>query len=592
MNDDPLIGRQLGNFRLERVLGRGGMAQVYYGWDVKLERPVAVKVVDARFRSDPSYAQRFVREAQSAAKWRHENIAQVYYADEEDGLSYFAMEYIDGSDLGQLLSDYVARNELMPQSDVVRIGRAVASALDYAHEQNVVHRDVKPSNVMIASDNRVVLTDFGLALDVEQGSMGEVFGTAHYIAPEQAKRSADAVPQSDLYSLGIMLYEMLTGTVPFDDPSPTAVALQHITQPPPAPHTLNPELSSEVETVLLKALGKSPEERYQTGGELMMFLENALNGMEEVDLAPLPPLPAEVNTAAESIPSPKTTVAEVIAAQTPSTVPAQDVSVSPQDSQTRPLTNTAPPPNPRKARSRNQLVLWLVVGVFMLVAVVFVILVGFVFATPLNSFLQGVIQPVDTATVSSSEVPVVVSTYTLSADVQPAATLSEAGTAIPGEPPVANASATDTPAPVVVEPTVKYPDGKHFTLFYNDNSFYLLDLSDSTIPINWVAFERLNDDGTPMNRFEGSLWAQFYPEIQPNRCVALRIIGASPYLDPTVCGHNNFLSLRTPTRDDPGIFWTTMDGSHQFRVLWRKGGVDEEVGRCEISAGTCEVYFP
>src|SRR6476646_6505928 len=202
MTDDPLIGRQLANFRLERVLGRGGMAQVYYGLDVKLQRPVAVKVIDARFRDNPAYAKRFVREAQAVATWRHENIAQVYYADEDAGLYYFAMEYIDGLDLAELIAQYTALGELMPHTDVLLIGRAVASALDYAHQKGVIHRDVKPSNVIVARDGRVVLSDFGLALDVQQGSLGDVFGSAHYIAPEQARRSSDAVPQSDLYSLG------------------------------------------------------------------------------------------------------------------------------------------------------------------------------------------------------------------------------------------------------------------------------------------------------------------------------------------------------------------------------------------------------
>jgi serine/threonine protein kinase len=208
MVDDPLIGRQLANFRVERLLGQGGMAQVYFGHDVKLQRPVAIKVIDARFRGSVSYAERFVREARTIALWRHENILQVYYADEEDGLYYYAMEYIDGPDLAQLLADYTSAGELMPHEDVLRIGHAVAGALDYAHSQGVIHRDVKPSNVMVASDGRVVLTDFGLALDVAQGTVGEVFGTPHYIAPEQARRSSDAVPQSDIYAWGVVLYEM------------------------------------------------------------------------------------------------------------------------------------------------------------------------------------------------------------------------------------------------------------------------------------------------------------------------------------------------------------------------------------------------
>ncbi len=287
MSDDPLLGRQLANFQIERVIGRGGMAQVYYGQDVKLERPVAIKVIDTRYRDNPTYAERFIREARTVATWRHENIIQIYYADDEEDLYYFVMEYIDGSDLGKLIAEYVDQGQLMPQAEVVRIGRTIANALDYAHQQGVIHRDVKPSNVMVASDGRLVLTDFGLALAIEQGSLGEVVGSSHYVAPEQAQRSADAVPQSDLYSLGVILYELLTGRVPFDDPSPTAVALQHITLEPPPPREINPELSPEVEAVLLKALSKSPDDRYQTGQALLEALEESLQISQPVPAGPV-----------------------------------------------------------------------------------------------------------------------------------------------------------------------------------------------------------------------------------------------------------------------------------------------------------------
>jgi serine/threonine protein kinase len=291
MTDDPLIGRQLANFRIERAIGRGGMAQVYYGQDVKLERPVAIKVIDARLRDKLAYAERFVREAKAAAAWRHEHIVQVYYADDEDDLYYFVMEYIDGQDLSELIAEYKAKNELMPHEEILRIGKAFAEALDYIHEQGVIHRDVKPSNVMVAHDGRVVLTDFGLAMSVEQGSLGEVFGSSHYVAPEQARRSADAVPQSDLYSLGVILYEMLTGIVPFDDPSPTAVAVQHITLMPPPPREINLNLNEETEVVLLKALSKSPHERYQTGQELIDALGKALGVEQPAEVKPATPPP-------------------------------------------------------------------------------------------------------------------------------------------------------------------------------------------------------------------------------------------------------------------------------------------------------------
>ena len=562
MTDDPLIGRQLANFRLERVLGRGGMAQVYYGMDVKLQRPVAVKVIDARFRDNPAYAQRFVREAQAVASWRHENIAQIYYADEQDGLYYFAMEYIDGLDLGRVLTNYASKDELMPQVDVLRIGRAIASALDYAHAKRVVHRDVKPSNVIIARDGRVVLTDFGLALDVQQGSVGEVFGSAHYIAPEQARRSSDATPQSDLYSLGILLYEMLTGVVPFDDPSPTAVALQHLTQPPPAPRTLNPDLNIEIEATLLKALNKSPKERYQTGTELITALEHAFEESPvATQPAPLPPPPAGMQLSAPTPRPSRTTVAELIASHEPPVSPSAMPQPPTHPSRERNSVGTIP----EHARLAAHRLLRFGGCALMLFVLVIAILI---LANPSDNLSPNIPPPTNANTVIG---PTLASTTSLTGTQST-------------EP------ATDA-APATL-PTVKYPDGKLFKLFYDDNSLYLLNLSNATVPINWIAFVRLGADDAPLNRFNGTRWAEFYANSIPGRCVALRILGSPEYLDPPECGHNNFLSLRTPTRDDPTIFWTVMEGSHQFRVLWREGGQDEEIARCEIGAGTCEVYLP
>ena len=208
-SSDPLIGKRLGSFQIERLLGRGGMARVYFGHDVNLSRAVAIKMIDMQYRDDEEYARRFISEARAVAKMRHENVIQIYHAASEEGLHYFVMEYIDGMDLGGLLDQYGDEGQLMPHEDVMKIGRAIAAGLDYAHKQGVVHRDVKPANVMVSRDDRIMLTDFGLALDVQKGSMGQIFGTPHYIAPEQARRSSDAVPQSDLYSLAVMLYEML-----------------------------------------------------------------------------------------------------------------------------------------------------------------------------------------------------------------------------------------------------------------------------------------------------------------------------------------------------------------------------------------------
>ncbi len=319
---DTLIGHQLANFRIERLLGRGGMAKVYYGWDVKLERPVAVKVIDERYRGDHAYTDRFVREARAVASWNHPNILQVYHAGDENGIYYFAMEYVRGLDLGKIIQHYADAGELLPLADVLKVGRAVANALDYAHHMGVVHRDIKPSNVLVSEDERVVLADFGLALTVSQGTVGEVFGSPHYISPEQARNSAEAVPQSDLYSLGVMLYEMLVGALPFDDPSPASLALMHLTQEPPAPRTINPEISPAVQTVLLKALRKLPAERYQTGRELVDALERALMEGLPADTQPVT-MPVLVGEAPSVVPRTlsKVSVAERVTASILATPP-------------------------------------------------------------------------------------------------------------------------------------------------------------------------------------------------------------------------------------------------------------------------------
>jgi len=275
---DPLIGRKFANYQIERLIGRGGMASVYYGVDLQLQRPAAIKVIAERYSGDAAYTARFVHEARAMAAWRHPNIPQIYQAGVENGIYFYAMEYIHGIDLEENLRRTAQRGEGLSFNEILHTGEAIAAALDYAHQKGAIHRDVKPSNVLISEDHRILLTDFGLVLEVDKGTRGEVFGSPLYIAPEQARSSADAVAQSDLYSLGVILYEMLVGILPFNDPSAASVALKHIMLEPPGPRQINPDLSPGVEAVLLKALRKLPQERYQTGKALMSALKAELPG--------------------------------------------------------------------------------------------------------------------------------------------------------------------------------------------------------------------------------------------------------------------------------------------------------------------------
>ncbi|MFN8453278.1 MAG: protein kinase [Anaerolineae bacterium] len=274
---DNLISQQLDEYRLDALLGHGGMARVYRGFDVRLKRAAAIKVIDAPFQASQDYIIRFEREAQAIAQVKHPHIVGVYRYGEVDTLLYIAMEYIDGADLEAVLATYRADGETMPAAEASRLIRQVCLALDYAHSKGVIHRDIKPSNIMLDKDGNAILTDFGLAL-LDYQTRGEIFGTPHYIAPEQVVSSAGAVPQSDLYALGVILYEIFTGQMPFDAPTPLEVAMRHLSDPPPPPRQINPALSPALEAVILKALAKEAQERYDNGTALAEALEQALAG--------------------------------------------------------------------------------------------------------------------------------------------------------------------------------------------------------------------------------------------------------------------------------------------------------------------------
>jgi eukaryotic-like serine/threonine-protein kinase len=570
LQGDSLIGRQLANYKIEREIGHGGMAVVYFGWDINLNRPAAIKVLDARFRDQPNYTGRFLHEARMIASWRHEHILQIYYADNVSfpdlgKLFFFAMEYIDGQNLAEVLAQLVKQHGNVPSADVLKYGRAVAEALDYAHESGVIHRDVKPANILVSKDGRVVLSDFGLALEVQQGSIGEVFGSAHYIAPEQARRSSDAVPQSDLYSLGVILYEMLTGVVPFDDPSPTSVALQHITLPPPRPRDINPDLSEDVESVLLKALAKQPEDRYASGEDLIGALENALIRMH-------PSLPTH-----KIIPLPAAALKEMPAA--PPTDP--------------PHKNPLPVLSPFKGKF-----VFAAAGLAVIACLVLALSIGSwrfatanrLIITPSSAALLPIIKLTTPALSSASAEPATASTAT----DQPVTAPAQQSPAITDPPALASPNnSSQAAAQPTITRTPKYASGRKMILSWNDSSFYMLQLTGYGELIDPLVFERLNAEGVPSNRFGGKLWAELHSATLRDWCMRLEIGGPNqpadlpPFLRPIPC-EEHYLATLWPAASDPTNFWTHQEGSRQFRVLWGR----EEIQRCEIDAGTCEVYLP
>lgn len=273
---DPLIGKQFGDYRLTSLLATGGMARIYKGMDYKLQRQAAVKIlIQDETANDPTLTKRFQREARAVAALEHDNIITIYQSGEQDTIYFIAMKFVKGKDLAQELKRLRrGSSKKMDVARALRIMEQVASALDYAHTQGVIHRDIKPSNILLDDNDKALLTDFGLVLRASaETTMGTAFGTPRYIAPEQAISSNKAVPQSDIYSLAVIMYEILTGETPFTGDSPMEIALSHISDPPPPPRSLDKSIPEQVEDELLKALNKDPEKRHRTAIQFIQAIK-------------------------------------------------------------------------------------------------------------------------------------------------------------------------------------------------------------------------------------------------------------------------------------------------------------------------------
>lgn len=275
-NNDTLLHHQLDEYRIESLLGSGGMARVYLGTDIRLKRRVAIKVIEKPHRSKPDYLRRFEMEAQAIARLDHPHIVRLYRLGETNSLVYMAMQYVEGVDLETILRSYRTDDAFIELDEAARIIREICLALDYAHAKGIIHRDVKPSNVMLDRSGEAILTDFGLVLLEEVTTQGKVLGTPHYASPEQVLSSANVVPQSDLYSVGVILYEMLTGQVPFDSQEALEVARMQVEVPVPSLRSIRPAVNLELESVVLKAMAKNPEKRFQSGDALANAFEKAI----------------------------------------------------------------------------------------------------------------------------------------------------------------------------------------------------------------------------------------------------------------------------------------------------------------------------
>ena len=289
-----------GRYQVESELGRGGMATVFKGTDTVLGRPVAVKVLSPQYAGDANFVTRFRREAQAAARLNHPNLVSVYDTGTDDGIHFIVMEYVDA----KTLADYLAGGGRIMPERAIEIAEAVCDALSMAHAHGIIHRDIKPPNIMITSKGDVKVTDFGIARVISGADTlaqtAAVLGTASYLSPEQAQ-SQPVDQRSDIYSLGCVLYEMVTGRPPFSGDSPVMVASKHVLEQPTPPSKLNRDVAPGLEAVIMKALAKNPDNRYQDADEMRADLERARLG-QTVQATPLLPESARTQRIAPSGP--------------------------------------------------------------------------------------------------------------------------------------------------------------------------------------------------------------------------------------------------------------------------------------------------
>ena len=309
------IGENVGPYRVTEQLGRGGMATVYKAYHANLDRYVALKVLHPAFLEDENFLARFQREARLVAKLEHPNIVPVYDFAEHEGQPYLVMKFVEGETLKAFMN-----HGHLDVEQIWNVVEAVGAGLGYAHKQGILHRDIKPSNVIVSSDGQMYLADFGLARIAEMGestlSGDMIMGTPQYISPEQAMGVKDLDGRTDIYSFAVILYEMVVGQVPFSADTPFSIIHDHIYSPLPLPKTVNPSVPEEVERVLLKALAKERDDRYQSVEELVQAFKNAWDE-SDVDMAevtmtkPIADVATKVAAAAPSANAPEPALATV-----------------------------------------------------------------------------------------------------------------------------------------------------------------------------------------------------------------------------------------------------------------------------------------
>lgn len=546
MSRDLWVGKQFGSYVLQRALGHGTLGRTYLGYSAELDIQAAVKVLLPGPERQAKDLERLLPQAHSLLRLRHPCIVSLRDVG-RNGDPYLVMEYVDGLDLRRVLERLTASGERIPTSDVLQIVADVAEAIDCAHRGGVLHGDLKPSNVLVDGKGRASVCDFAVAAALRTGMQDWGPDSLRYAAPESAISSQGAVPQSDVYSLGVILYEMCTGHVPFDDPYPPTIVIQHIRLPVPSPRLSNPAVSPAVESVVLRALEKEPSARYPTGSALAAALQQAIeaSGAESAEPAGRPDQPTVDGAARAGGEGPDGSAGM-----------ARLVRESLAHAPRPPQRSSAVRPHRPVLRGRWAALPWAGLGSCFLALCLF----AFIGLGSAGIFGSG--EETET-TASASE-----------GRRNPSPAASELA-------PQADPSGGPIPLPTL-------PAAPNVVMVYDDSSVAVVNMSAATLSLAGVQFVRIAPDGASNAAFDPVAW----------NTVAARHIRALPASDCYMLLRlNQRVSPPDPCQDLWGwlatsnsdwYFWTLSQGSLYFGVL--------HYGRtlhiCPIADGRCTFFVP